>query len=472
KLIIILYLIICLSNISAITTTRSIPDKMFIWDKKWLDINRWRCPFYNDGRFAYDNMTFSGAGTWPYPYNNTYVYGAGLWVGAISGNDTLVTVGYNPNNTHSEFFPTLVRYWREGTSNLLDRIYKYPNDWPPPLSRFPMAPQIALSNTDLWCCFSDSDPSRHSANGRPLGVDIALTIYGWSDTICQDFFILKYDVMNHNSYTLNDMYFGLVMDGDIGNAADDMVGLLLNRNFTIGQRVINVKNTGYIYDADNIETTGATWQSGTPGAVAIRLLATPGGLDLTAFKKFTLSFDPLYDKDQYKTMAGYNYLSGMYEPYDSVDITPGDKRILLSSGPFNLAPLTTKTFYYALIGAIYGAAGAPISNRDTTQLAYASFVADSIFQTRILGIVEEQKSLMYLPTINIYPNPAKTSLYVRLPLTGNNSILKIYDISGKLIKEIKTSHPETRISIKDINPGVYFLRLSDININKKLIITK
>ena len=60
-------------------------------------LGNWRCTFSNFGPWAYPS---------PYPggyWNDSeYIYGAGLWVGAINGPDTLVTVGYNPNSAKSE----------------------------------------------------------------------------------------------------------------------------------------------------------------------------------------------------------------------------------------------------------------------------------------------------------------------------------------------------------------------------------
>ncbi|MBS4015455.1 MAG: T9SS type A sorting domain-containing protein [Candidatus Latescibacteria bacterium] len=436
-----------------------------------ITINRWRCNVYNDGRWG--SSTLGGA-YWPNPLRNFYIYGAGIWIGGIS-SDTFVTVGYNPNTGLSEMIPTLNQYWRQGYGNTLDRIYKYPGDWPAPLSRFPMAPQIARSNMDLWCCFGDSDPSRHTPPGLPLGVDVALTVYGFSDSIAQDFFFLKYDLMNNNNYLLNNLYFGVILDGDIGIYTDDMVGLIRDRYFTIGTQTIRVKNTGFMYDFDNNEPPGQYWQSGTPGAVAIRFISATGGLTMSAFKKFTLDFDPMTDKHQYKTLAGYNYQTGAYEPYDSIDLVPGDKRFLMSSGPFNLSSMSSASFHYAVIAAPYGEAGATPTNRDTTQLAWQSYLADSIYHARILGIEEENRKPHYLTT-RIFPNPFKS--YLNISTIINEKIsADIYNVNGVLIKSLSgTSHllwngKDNKDAV--LPNGVYFIKVSikgQTSIHKVLLI--
>ncbi len=76
--------------------------------------------------------------------------------------------------------------------------------------------------------------------------------------------------------------------------------------------------------------------------------------------------------------------------------------------------------------------------------------------------------------LEVYPNPARSNLAVSLQQTFNQN-LKIFDISGKLVKEITTSASQSRInsvvkiSLKGINPGIYFLRLGK-ETNKFLVV--
>ena len=72
----------------------------------------------------------------------------------------------------------------------------------------------------------------------------------------------------------------------------------------------------------------------------------------------------------------------------------------------------------------------------------------------------------------IYPNPAKGVLRVRGPISEKT--IKIFDVSGKLVKEEVASaqehKQEIRISLKGINPGIYFLRLGKET--KKFLVVK
>jgi hypothetical protein len=78
--------------------------------------------------------------------------------------------------------------------------------------------------------------------------------------------------------------------------------------------------------------------------------------------------------------------------------------------------------------------------------------------------------------IKIYPNPAKLYFTIRLPQTADRKEIKIFDVSGKLIKEIASppkadrNDSEMIISLKGINPGIYFLRFGKET--KKFLVIK
>lgn len=430
-----------------------------IYDMEWFDLNHWRCPFSNDGRWGVDlsgSIPQAGA-TWPQPLRNYYIFGAGVWIGTIINNDTLVSFSYCINSGNTEMYPTLCRYWREPLNDS-DRIYKYPGNWPPPRNRFPLAPQEPRSQMDLWMCFCDSNPDFHQAPGRPLGIDVYLTVYGFSDSIARDIFILKYELVNSSGYTLNPVYFGIIIDADIGNYNDDMAGLILNKLFQIGQDTFRVKNVGFFYDYDNNETPGQLWERGEPGAIAIRLLRSPKP-NLTAFKKWIMVEDPVLDPQRYLTLLGYNYRTGQHEPYDSIDNIPGDKRGLLSLGPFEILPDSIITFYFAVIGSPYRESG---QGRDTLPLALRCLWAEQILE-RILAIEEgsitkSDKKGVFIPSLWRSGVPLNISI--------DDNIL-IYDVSGNLIRELKGRRI---LETKNLSTGIYFIRLERNQKTYKLII--
>jgi hypothetical protein len=367
-----------------------------IYDYKRLNINRWACPFYNDGRYAIDTIgTGQAGGAWPQPLHNCYIFGAGLWFGSIrqraddpSIEDTLVTFGYNPNSGGTEMSPVTVEKAAEGTGSPNDRIYVYPGDWPPaPRDRWvtsndldTIVPKENFSLQDMWCAYSDVLSENHISPGKPQNIDVYETVYAWNYPSNQDIFFITYVVRNASTTdTLKSCFMGAVCDADVGDATDDMVGTLLN---TYVPGADTVRNVGYVGDNNNSENPGATWERGTPGVFAYKFLESPKDtngqpLGMTAFKKFTIDIDPVTDAAQYLTMAGFDYRTGVYSPYDSaLDIAPADKRFVQCSGPFTLAPQQMVRLVIACIGAPYGGPGQTWSSRPIDSLVHLAQVAN------------------------------------------------------------------------------------------------
>ena len=120
------------------------------------------------------------------------------------------------------------------------------------------------------------------------------------------------------------------------------------------------------------------------------------------------------------------------------------------------------------------------------------------FYPDIVGISEENSKvkMQSAKLLEVYPNPAKTVMRVRCPWpVEEKTDLKIFDVSGKMTKEIASPAPlskrqfrnnyatsskkvlgrndgevEMKISLKGISPGIYFLRLGKET--KKFLVVK
>ncbi len=454
-----------------------------IYDKEWLDVNRWRCPFYNDGRFGIDVGTRRdvAGGYWPHPLRNFYIFGAGLWVGALRPRideperlDTLVTVGYNPNSGATENVPTLSRFQEQGYGNAYDRIYKYPGSWdidrPEFKERFipdstylelGLVPTASFSSGDMWMCFSDADPEMHSEPGKPLGIDMYITVYAWNYPSNRDIFFLLYKVKNVSGDTLKNMILGVVMDADIGDYSDDMVGLIKDKLFLEGTPdSFRVRDVGYNYDSNSQETPGSLWQSGRPGAIAYKFLESPRvgpgdttRLGMTAFKRFTIQIDPVKDPDQYLTLAGYDYRTRIKTPYDSTDLTPADKRFIQCSGPFILPPDSVANITVAVIAAEYpGSGGTPPTIWDTLPLARVAAEAQFIYDQGWL-LPEPPPN----PNIRLIPGDKKVTI------TWDNSSELVPDKFYPVAQTPDTSSPSYNPDYKQFDFEGYKLYRSDDN---------
>lgn len=372
--------------------------------------NQWRLPVTNYGTFGYG--VSEGGGEWPAGSGDVYIYGAGIWIGSLkktdTGRDTLVTIGYNPNSGKSEMSPGAYDNAPGGYAGRgFERVYVYPTDWPPNPVDFPEAlqesvptflrvppdttrpvhfyyvPRSAVSSGDAWAVYNDRDPANHIAgtSPRPLGIEIYQSIYSWTLPWNKDIVFFKLDVRNRSDDTLRDVFLGMVCDADVGNAADDRCGLALDKYVYNNARSESayVDNLGYVWSSDAVPA----------GFVGFDFLQSPyvrnpdgsidgiNGLDdngngmidepsegrqygMTAFKIFALANDPTTDAKQYLAMSGHEWEPPYeYNPYDSTDAAPDDKRFLQSTGPVTLAPGEMTTVTIAVIGARADRTGDP-----------------------------------------------------------------------------------------------------------------
>lgn len=256
-----------------------------------------------------------------------------------------VTVGYNPSDASTEFVPGDLPN-EPGYTDTLDRIYF--SDDPADTALWPLRDDlgnpIVISNQDSYCIFNDEDSTHHFAPGAPLGIKIVQIGYSWYFQIWEDFIFLTYLVVNHSPDTLHHMYLAPCCDPDIGDYRDDLVGF------------DSLRNLGYAYDSDFDEPG---WGR-TPGYIGYDFLESPLGpggaqLGLTAFKILRNPGvpgpgipDPDNDDQAYQLMAGYDYQTGEYQPFDSI-VDPTDVRFLQCTGPFDLSPGETTRVVIAVI---------------------------------------------------------------------------------------------------------------------------
>ncbi len=394
-----------------------------------LTANRWRMPVSVDARFGQE-------ATWRFP-THSYLFGCGPWVGAVFGPETLVTCGYNPNSGGTEMAPGDSL---GGGADTLVGVYVSGKVWPPPLSRFPRAPQATLADQDLWTCFNDFDSSAHIMPGRPLGVQVYLTGHEWVHWSAQDMVFLQYEVENQSADTLRGVFFGVALDYDIGVSTDDGFAALYHRWVSgPGGDSVYVDHLAIGYDAGNSEPG---WD--TVGAFGVSVLRSPGAERVSAIKKFTIDIDPVTDPEQYLTLAGYNYRTGEYVPFDTApDQSPADKRFLLATGPLDIAAGQTDT----LVIVICAATDWP----DRYGLARQAVRAESIWAQGRPGVAEPPGPPR--PALRTAPAIVRGSLVLSRELSADSRQLILLDASGRKVMGLVPG----RNDVRHLLPGVYFI---------------
>ncbi len=187
------------------------------------------------------------------------------------------------------------------------------------------------------------------------------------------------------------------------------------------------------------------------------------------------------------------------DPHDAAGdmVLDGDKpKVVYSSGfePLTYAYKVNLVWQYEIIDpghfGFYTSL-AKGNGKDLASSMHVSYVQDNIClcyaQRESPSIAEKGgRSIAESKTrIEIYPNPAKKFLAIRLPLFTDRQTLKIFNASGKLIRKIASASEfasqsigtrfalrndgQMKISLKGINPGIYFLQIGT-ELKKFLII--
>lgn len=353
------------------------------------NINQVEMCISNYGKFGQTASADAGL-WWPRGSGHNYIFGAGPWFGTIDSLgpndfDTLVTIGYGPHGAETEFTPGK-KDMSSGDPNAI--IFMYPQNWPPPADVFPMAPQEIKSHQDSWCVYNDLDINQHIAGDtRPIGLEVYQTVYAWNLSTTQDIIFIRYELKNVSDKTLRHCYFGVCTDNDIGNEAapnqNDIISGIVGQWYVIDGESLWVDNVGYQWQTER----EPGWDE-FPGAIGFDYLQSPWDLKpgadkdldgipdeherdsayfatqvpdslwdvdgdgtpdwrdpseipqmgMSAFKRFTLNLEPNKDNERYITLAGYNFKTGLYEPFDTLPPSPDDQRFLQCSGPFELPP--------------------------------------------------------------------------------------------------------------------------------------
>ncbi len=198
----------------------------------------------------------------------------------------------------------------------------------------------------------------------PLGVEVQQTTFAFnrSGPLGNTIF-LKFKLINKGGNRLDSAYVGVWLDPDLGGFTDDLVGCDVGRGL------------GYVYNATNADA-----QYGShPPAVGLALLQGPvarpaaDALGMTTFIKYVNGTDPI------TAMESYNYMRGLHadgseihvfddplqavttfqvsgldpglpsSPANWLDSNPGDRRLLVASGPFTMGPGESQEIIAAIL---------------------------------------------------------------------------------------------------------------------------
>lgn len=207
-------------------------------------------------------------------------------------------------------------------------------------SNHPKGPAI-VSGEDIISIFKDTDLSRYEIGeqrakreGYPLGIEVDQRIYSWGFGQYQNFIYIKYSIVNKSSDTLYNCYMAPALDTDIGAAGNDRMKTAIPEatqdTLDLGIQWSDVSggDQGFGYmGADFLESPAID----ANGFIRKdkEVFENSEQLGLHALRNWVIDIDPRTPQERYDFMA-----TEVRDP----DNGAGDKRFLMSTGPFNMLP--------------------------------------------------------------------------------------------------------------------------------------
>jgi len=343
----------------------------------------------------------------------------------------------------------------------------------------PMQGDFPLIKGDqaIYVLNNDDRDIHTETEGEKLGIEIQSLYYAFSDedSALQYTAFADQSIINRSGNAYHDVYVGHFPDFDLGYFQDDY------------QYCDTSLESVICYNGLPVDGNGSPGQYGEhPPAQSFTCLNYP----MSGFVYFNNWIsspmqDPSVDKEYYNYMRGFwldsthityggtgyggtvpvNY---MYtgDPIGGTDWTelnsgnvPGDRRGLVSSGPYTLNPGDTIHLEFALVWA-----------RDYTgdNLSSVALIKDRIldvqdFYQNFTGLQDPETENSY---IRIYPNPCYTDIYIDIPDESDPDVYEyvICDLYGKNIKQGRMlSSKASNISTGDLAPGYYFIKIKGEN---------
>lgn len=327
---------------------------------------------------------------YPIESGNQHLFGGALWIGAVVGDDTLVSVAADGWFQTQELWP---EEYPEGSI-----IYRSTDN----------GDVGAVSNQDFIAVYTDTltDPAyvmNDPIDGRPhvpLGIKITQKSYAWDHPSAEGIVIMDFEVENIGENVLDDVYIGFYVDGDVlntddvMNVTDDVAGFVDPITWGGAQCPIETNlGLGYIIDNDGLDQGGSCpYDADSPNDITgITVLRSPidflemnfnwwisnsiasadfgprqAGTAEDPFRdfggnlgtptgdrnKYYMMSHPERDYDQLYTAVDHSSEGWLSPPSDAADLANGcDTRYLLSFGPFRITPGEILPFTIAVVGA-------------------------------------------------------------------------------------------------------------------------
>ena len=354
-----------------------------------------------------DNLRSQGLG-FTYMGSNTLLYEMGLMIGAASTqvSDNVRNTGASPDADFTS--DTTVSGMEPGL----------------------------ISDFDAYGTFDDySSPA-------PLRLLVTHRAFAWTSAADRKYVMVDYSIKNTGSTQLNSLFAGLAADWDIDSFANNKASV------DVGRRM------GYVWSTD---------AGGLYGAM--KLLSHTGGFSHYAIDNeaggggLNLSDGSFTDLEKYESLSTSRSDAGAVRP------TGNDVIDVVSSGPFTLAPGSSVSVAFALIGG-----------EDLSMIQQSADAAQLKYDSAFVGLESISLANGNFLAQN-YPNPVTGISRITFSINeGARTELALYDILGNKVKVIldeKLSGGQYSMvfDVNDLPAGMYHYSLVSGSFRKTLSLT-
>ena len=218
---------------------------------------------------------------------------------------------------------------------------------------------------------------------------------------------------------------------------DFYTGAVTTSTSQVGLRIYGLDGStyrtlaGFSYITNTRVLSGVAYlnNSGTLGTYSITLQS--GGLVLNA-------------NTWYRIGVGYNTTNG--QPYWKINST--SSTITLTNSAFYTGPFSPVEVDFLQV--------APTTNSTTATLIFDNYIAKATATDNLLG--NEAFSSEIGGTLAIYPNPVKDVLNVKTE-TMNFESFQIYDVKGRVVKDVIVNQNSSQLNVADLESGVYMIKI-------------
>lgn len=403
------------------------------------------------------------------------------------------------------------RYYKINRGETLSEDYlNWPIDQGAPVDKD--GNPLIIGDQTMWSVYNDAEQKNHDNQGftsLPLGVEIQTTLFGFApndDHQLESILFIKNLIINKSDNYYDEMYVAIWADPDLGEAIDDYVGV--DTSLALGY-CFNGRSPDAVYGI-NPPSVGFSFLQ-RPQTKKQPASLSPGKdnppeekqpTELSSFIRFTTGnvyYDPDLKEEVYNLMRGLStkgdtiinpvtekptrfMLSGdpiTSEGWTDHEILPGDRRFILSTGPFAMAPTDSQEVVTAILVTQGETLVEGIRLLKIYQV-YAKKVFDANFHPSSFSVISDPSLPQNYQLKHNYPNPFNptTTISYSLPFACLVE-LNVYNIYGQKVQElVNQRQPAGTYYLTwdgtKFSSGIYFFQIKthDFIKTRKMILIK